>query len=172
MNSVHERSPLAEPEPPGGACALARPRAGGPTARIAAALALAACLAALGFAAWLRPDPRGFGTHRQLGTGECGMLLVTGYPCPTCGMTTAFAHTVRLQWLAAAHAQVGGFILAVATIALVPVSAWVLVRGRWPRTSLVWITPYRLFFALLVLLLGSWALKIGLGLWEHTLPYR
>ncbi len=140
--------------------------------RLWATIVLVACGAVLGLSAYLKPDPRGFGTHAQLGTGQCGMLIVTGYPCPTCGMTTAFAHTVRGQWGRAFLVQPAGFVMALATIVLTVGSAWTLVRGRVPRVHVSFVTPYRVFFTLLVLLLGSWAFKIVVGLIQGTLPYR
>jgi len=136
-----------------------------------AALVLLGCLGLLGLAAWLKPDPRGYGTHEQFGSGPCGMIIVTGYPCPTCGMTTAFAHTVRGQWYRAFMAQPAGFVAALGTIAAAVVAMWTLATGRWPaRITATLITPYRLFFGLLVLLLGGWAFKLVVGLLNHTLP--
>jgi hypothetical protein len=129
-------------------------------------------LALLAVAVALPPDPRGFGTHMRLGTGPCGVLIVTGYPCPTCGMTTAFAHVVRGEWWRAFLVQPAGFVLALGTLALTVVSAATLARGRWPRVRLPFVTPYRAFLALLVLLLGGWAFKIVVGLAEGTLPYQ
>ena len=139
--------------------------------RLWAGLLLLGSAGVLALGAYLRPDPRGFGTHTQLGTGPCGMLIMTGYPCPTCGMTTAFAHTVRGQWLRAFWAQPAGFVLAVGTIVATGVAAWTLVRGRWPRVQIPALSPYRLFAGLLVLLLGSWVFKIVAGLVAGTLPY-
>lgn len=139
--------------------------------RFWAALVLVAALAILTLAAWLRPDPHGYGTHRQLGTGPCGMLIVTGYPCPTCGMTTAFAHTVRGQWLRAVWVQPAGFFLALATTLTALGASWALVRGRLPCRWPPWLSPFRIYLLLLVLLLGSWGFKIVTGLLEKTLPY-
>lgn len=140
---------------------MARPAAGSASgARVGAAFVLAGCLAVLGVAAWLKPDPRGYGTHEQFGTGPCGWMLVLDYPCPTCGMTTAFAHTVRLQWWRAIVAQPAGFFLALTTVVMAVIAARTLVIGRWP-VRLWWkLTPYRLFVALLVVLLGGWAYKL------------
>ena len=45
-----------------------------------------------------------------------------------------------------------------------------LVVGRMPPVRVPIVTPYRLFFGLLVLLLGSWGFKIALGLLNGTLP--
>lgn len=97
---------------------------------------------------------------------------MTGYPCPTCGMTTAFAHFVRGQWLRAAWVQPAGFVFALGTAAWAVGCVWTLVRGRWPAIRLPWLTPFRLFAVLLVLLLGSWAFKIVVGLITGTVPYH
>ncbi len=141
--------------------------------RFWAALVLLGCLTVLGIAAYLKPDQRGYGTHERLfHTGPCGMLVMTGLPCPACGMTTAFAHTARGQWLRALCVQPAGFILALATIGLAGICVWTLASGRWPRTTFWLINPYRLFLALLVLLVGAWAFKIVVGLADHSLPYR
>jgi hypothetical protein len=59
-------------------------------------LTAAACLAGMLFLARrLEPDPRGFGTHTQLGLPQCAFLTATGRLCPTCGMTTSFAWLTR-----------------------------------------------------------------------------
>ncbi len=139
--------------------------------RIIATLTLGICATLLTIAARLTPDARGFGTHQQLGLGACGMLLTTGLPCPTCGMTTAFAYAVRGDLAGAAWAQTGGLVLALFTIALVPYSLTALVLGRWPfMRQLARIPPYWVFLALLTVLLGGWAIKLLLGLVTHTLP--
>lgn len=36
-------------------------------------------------------QPRNFGTHEQLGLPPCGFNMLTGHPCPGCGMTTCFS---------------------------------------------------------------------------------
>jgi hypothetical protein len=140
--------------------------------RLAAAVVFVACGAVLTVAAYVKPDPRGFGTHGQLGFGPCGVLIMTGYPCPTCGMTTAFAHTVRGHWGRAFLVQPAGFIMALGVAVAGLVSAWVVVTGRWPRVRLPFVTPYRMFFTLLVLLLASWGFKIVVGLVQGVLPYH
>lgn len=50
-----------------------------------------------GLALYLKPDPAGHGTHTQLGLPPCPSMLFFGKPCPGCGMTTSFAHTVRFE---------------------------------------------------------------------------
>lgn len=136
------------------------------------ALILVCAATVIGVAIYLKPDSRGYGTHQQLGAGPCGMLITTGLPCPTCGMTTAFSMTVRFRWLSALYAQPGGFILALATIAAGVLSLQSLITGRVPVICLTWLTPYRLFFALLVLLVGGWGCKLLFGLLDGSLPVR
>jgi hypothetical protein len=93
-------------------------------------------LALLGIAASLTPNEQGLGTHRQLGFPQCTALKLLHIRCPVCGMTTAWAHTVRGQLWQAAQANCGGMLLAVLAILAAP---WLLagaVRGRWPGGAL------------------------------------
>lgn len=70
----------------------------------------------LGIAAWLTPDPRGFGTHTQLGLGQCTFLHFTGYPCPMCGMTTTFTLMAHARPLEALLNQPFGVVLFALTV--------------------------------------------------------
>ncbi len=65
----------------------------------------AAAVFVVGVAAWLVPSPAGVGTHSQLRMPPCAFHQVTGLPCPSCGMTTAFACMARLDVLHALDAQ-------------------------------------------------------------------
>ena len=86
--------------------------------RAGALIFAAGALSVLAVAAWLDPAPVGLGTHEQLpGMRPCIWLGVTGHPCPTCGMTTSFAHAAEGEYLGALHAQPFGAVLAVATSA-------------------------------------------------------
>lgn len=53
----------------------------------------------------LTPDPRGYGTHTQLGLNPCVWRTIHGRPCPSCGLTTAFTHIVRGEWHQAVQAH-------------------------------------------------------------------
>jgi len=118
----------------------------------------------LAVAGVLAPDPRGLGTHERLGLPPCTFRQLTGYRCPSCGMTTSWAHLVRGRVGQAFRDNPGGALLGLATGILAPwalISGW---RGRWlgrplrERTVLiaVWgviaVTlidwSYRVFFAL------------------------
>ncbi len=162
--STHDASAVSQPPR---AWPLASRRA-----RIWAGVLTVCCAAVLGVAIKLKPDSRGYGTHQQLGAAPCGMIVRTGLPCPTCGMTTAFAHTVRGSWWAAFRAQPAGFVLALATIATVVISLRVVMTGRWPRALLNDRTVFRLFIALLVLLVAGWGFKLLTGFLDHSLPIR
>ncbi|MEM9064673.1 MAG: DUF2752 domain-containing protein [Planctomycetota bacterium] len=85
--------------------------------RIAAAFVALGCLTLLATAAGLSPSEDGHGTHHQLGLPPCGFLSVTGHPCATCGMTTAYAHAANADLIEAARIQPAGMLLAVLTAA-------------------------------------------------------
>ena len=60
--------------------------------RFLAAVVGGGLLVVLAVASQLRPDPRGWGTHEQLGLPPCTFLTVAGVRCPACGMTTAWSN--------------------------------------------------------------------------------
>ena len=95
----------------------AKPRSArvGPSARVLAAVVAAFCLSVLLLAARLTPSAAGHGTHVELGLPPCGWAVTWKHPCPTCGMTTAFAHGVRGQFIAAFKAQPFGLLLCLGT---------------------------------------------------------
>lgn len=66
----------------------------------------------------LQPDPRGFGTHTQLGLPPCAFHAWTGLPCPTCGLTTSFAYMARWQITSAFAAHPLGPLLFALTLLL------------------------------------------------------
>ena len=79
----------------------------------------------------LEPDPRGFGTHEQLGLIPCCFHRWTGRVCPTCGATTALAHALRGNIADAATANLGGALLRGMTVLGIP---WMLTSAavdRW-----------------------------------------
>ncbi|MFH5805310.1 DUF2752 domain-containing protein [Alienimonas sp. DA493] len=99
-------------------------------ARAAAAALLAGLLAGFALARSLTPSEAGLGTHQQLGLPPCTMRVLTGLPCPACGMTTSFAHFTRGQWGGSLSANSGGFVLALLCLGLIPVLAWAALTGR------------------------------------------
>jgi hypothetical protein len=86
-------------------------------------------LAVLSTAAWLTPNTSGMETHKQLGLPSCGFYHSTGYPCPSCGMTTAFAHAAHGHLWQSFVTQPAGFVLAVACAMVVLVCGWSVYSG-------------------------------------------
>ncbi len=142
------------------------------TGRFYAAGVAIAAAAVLLTAARLHPDGHGLGTHRQFGLPPCGFVTLTGLPCPTCGMTTAFACTVHGHWLAALHAQVAGFVLAVGTALAGALAIVTVIRGRRPAVNWYRVNPLHVLWWGTALLVGSWAVKLGVGLLDGSLPAR
>lgn len=98
-------------------------------------------LMAAGFAAvfavalWLNPyDPDGtpkrMATHTQLGLPECNMVVLTGKPCPACGMTTSFTLLAHGDVPASLRANWVGTLMAVYWFALIPWAIAGAVRGK------------------------------------------
>lgn len=132
-------------------------------ARTIAALILAACIALLAAAVWIQPDTRGLGSHQQFGMPPCASIVLFGIPCPTCGMTTAFAHTVRGELGSAFFVQPAGFMLALATIAAATLSLAALLTGKVWHVNWYRVPPTRVTIAVLLVVLGGWIFKIATG---------
>lgn len=126
-------------------------------ALFAAALGLGGLLA---LASRLEPDPRGFGTHEQLGLQPCAFAVLTGRLCPTCGMTTSFAWIARGRPREAWRVNPAGCLLALASA---PCAVWLVVaavRGAPPGFR-SWEPP--LLGAILVVVtlsIGFWLIRI------------
>lgn len=127
---------------------------------MATALALG-LLSLLAVAALLKPDPRGLGTHQQFGLPPCTFRFLFGRACPSCGMTTAWAHVVRGQLIGALKANVGGTLLATLAVVAVP---WLMLSaalGRWlgraPKSIVVaWVGS-----AILLVTLIDWGVRMA-----------
>jgi hypothetical protein len=101
------------------------------TARGAALGIAVACVVPLVVAASLVPSPTGMETHRQLGLPACTWPGMLGIPCISCGMTTAFALTVRGSLVAAFIVQPAGALLCLLAAMGAVVAAWSAGSG-WP----------------------------------------
>lgn len=106
--------------------------------RLQRVLMLLGCLTVLtgfGLAGWMTPDPRGYGTHQQLGLPPCEFQAWLGLPCPSCGGTTCLAHFVRGEWISAWRANAGAWVLAFGCLVFAPWSLISACRGRWAVTT-------------------------------------
>ena len=114
----------------------------------------------LGLAVWLRPDPSGLGTHTELHLPPCGFYVVFHKPCPSCGMTTAFAllmHGHPLKALKVQPAGVGVFLAALWAWLYLPF-AW---RRRRPFEHLFDTRPFLpVVILLIVLILAVWGWRM------------
>jgi hypothetical protein len=132
--------------------------------RLLAALTAIACLAVLVTAAWLRPDPSGLGTHRQLGLASCGLLATVGIPCPTCGMTTSFANLAHGHVVDSLRGQPAGTVLGALTAVAFWVATYVAITGR-PGAAIVRRLPVTgALLTLLGIILAGWAYTIAVVL--------
>lgn len=87
-------------------------------------------IAGFGVSLWLQPDQRGFGTHEQLGWAACSFQQITGWHCPSCGMTTSFSHFIRGHWVDSIRANSTGFFMALFCAVQIP---WSLASVRQSR---------------------------------------
>jgi hypothetical protein len=111
----------------------------------------------------LTPDPRGYGTHEQLGLAPCGFARMTGMACPTCGTTTAWSHTLRGYVPAALSANAGGTVLCGLAIVAAP---WALASAAAGRSLLGRPTAKGLLIvgsAWLAVTLLDWAQRLASG---------
>lgn len=96
-------------------------------------------------------------THRQLGLPPCNMVVLTGKPCPSCGMTTSFTMLMHGDIVGSMQANWVGTLLALYCLCMIP---WLLIsayRGEclWVRSGELLITIAMVGFLILMLL--RWA---------------
>jgi hypothetical protein len=114
-------------------------------------------------AARLTPDPRGWGTHEQLGWAPCRIRQWWDRPCPTCGMTTSWAYAARGNALAAVRTNAGGALMWMAVTASAVWLGAMSATGRrlgWPpapRVALAVATAW------LVVTLLDWLRRLNAG---------
>ena len=131
--------------------------------RILAAATAAALVVPLVVACYLEPAAAGQGTHRQLGFPPCTMVALFGVRCPTCGMTTAWAHLVRGRLLEGALANTGGVLLGLAAIgSVIGLSATALI-GRRPRWFPSIDTAAWLLTGIVAITLFDWAIRLWMS---------
>lgn len=116
-------------------------------------------------AAVLEPDPRGHGTHQQLGLGPCTFARWVHVRCPSCGMTTAWCHAAHGDLVTAVNTHVTGTLLALATLGVGLVSLFVALTGQRFRL----LSSDRQYVWLAVIAIGSvmleWGCRLGCERW-------
>ncbi|MCE9620329.1 MAG: DUF2752 domain-containing protein [Planctomycetes bacterium] len=124
-------------------------------------LLAAALLTPLVVAARLVPDARGMGTHQQLGLPVCTWPMALGIPCPSCGMTTAFAHAARAEFGQAFSAQLMGAVLAFAASIGCLIALGVALTGYQFQRLFDPLLNRWGFIALVALFLAAWFWKLA-----------
>ncbi|MCX5688728.1 MAG: DUF2752 domain-containing protein [Planctomycetota bacterium] len=114
----------------------------------------------LALASSLTPSPEGHATHLALGLPPCGWVVSFGRPCPTCGMTTAFAHVAHGQLLAAFVTQPFGAVLA----CVMGIVGWgalhVAATGSMLGHAVAQMLTRRVVWSLVAFFVASWIYKI------------
>ncbi len=119
-------------------------------------LAGAAAITLLVTARCLTPSDVGMGTHQQLGLPPCGFVVMFGAPCPSCGMTTSWAHMTRGNVVGSFGANPGGAMLAITAALMGPWLAICGLMGRWiPRPMNLWI-PVAVLCLIFAVTLTNW----------------
>jgi hypothetical protein len=111
-------------------------------------------------ASWMAPSPAGLGTHQELNLPPCGWIAAADLPCPTCGMTTAFAHAADGHLIQSFLAQPMGFLLALATAMTLLVCIHVAITGSRLHRALAKVWSVRLAWWISGLVLAAWGYKI------------
>jgi hypothetical protein len=108
----------------------------------------------------LEPDPRGFGTHTQLGLPRCAFLRVTGRLCPTCGMTTSFSWLTRGRIDRSWQANPAGCLYALLTVPLIGWLALSAVANKAVGSESLSASLAGLVFAVVASGLASWLIRL------------
>jgi hypothetical protein len=111
-------------------------------------------------AAWLQPSSEAMGTHTQLGIPACSWPATIGLPCPSCGMTTAFALAADGRFFDSFLAQPMGFMLAVATAGFAVVSAYAALTGSRMLSAITDKIGGRFWWFFGAAILLSWGYKM------------
>lgn len=128
--------------------------------RLAGGIVAGACLAVLVTAAWLKPAAAGHGTHTGLGLPPCTWAVWFDKPCPTCGMTTAFATAGEGHWLGSFLTQPMGMVLCLMTAAGFWVGLHTASTGSRVGPMTAWLIRPRVLSGLGACLLLAWVYKI------------
>lgn len=136
------------------------------TRRLLGVLVAIGCAAVLSLAAWMTPSRAGLGTHHeQLNMPPCGWIVMMELPCPTCGMTTAFAHAADGNLLQSTLAQPLGCVLALCTAMALLIGCYTAVTGSRVGIELAGLWTRRTTWWLIGIVIAAWIFKIVTYRW-------
>lgn len=125
--------------------------------------ALAALAIALSF--FMSPDPRGHGSHEQLGLPPCVTLTALRAPCPFCGMTTSFCNMSHGRFVEAFRSHpTGPLLYAILWLSLPFHLYWARTRRSLLAVATDWPLERPVTWGFVAVLIG-WALKLTFW-WE------
>jgi hypothetical protein len=101
-------------------------------------------------------------THRQLGFPPCTFKYLTGYPCPSCGMTSSFALAVRGDLWHSVQANFVGTLLALGGLCFIPWAAASAIKGRLLCVRDFESVLVRCVLGFMILMFGRWAILLAL----------
>jgi hypothetical protein len=140
------------------------PQTVGFSARMTALGVALLALAPLVIGLHLSPSAAGVGTHRAMGFQRCEFLARTRLPCPSCGMTTSFAHFSHGNWLASLYTQPGGFVLALICGAVFWAALYMFITGRPIHRLTSQLPGFKAMPIVLGFFIAAWAWKIFIHL--------
>lgn len=108
------------------------------------------------------PDPRGFGTHEQLGLPPCKPMEWWNFPCPGCGVTTSMSLAAHGRFWASMRNQPFGFLVALALPAFAVWCVWQTLRGRDLNNAVHRVRFGTWVFIVAGVMLAAWVYKIAL----------
>ncbi len=129
-------------------------------ARLGAGFFALMTLGVLTTAAWLSPSNAGHGTHTQLGLDACAWAVWFDKPCPSCGMTTSFAHAGEGHWAKSATTQPFALLLVIGSAAVFWGSLVQAATGAKVGHAFMGMLRPRVFLAFGALAAGAWIYKI------------
>ena len=176
MQSSDVAEQAAAPVPETGSAPASEPMQAAPAGRrrvgfrLRGALLFVPSAVVIGLAAWLTPSSTGYGTHQQLGLPGCSFLWRTGYPCPSCGLTSSFAAMAHGRVAEAVRDHPFGPILVLVATIMGLCGLAELVSGR----DVLHVLRPGAWWAVVAIvgLLAGWGIKIALGMAHGTLPVR
>ena len=106
------------------------------------------------------PDPRGHGTHEQLGMTPCSWPLAYGKPCVTCGVTTSASLLLHGRPIDSFLAQPFGMLLTLTGLVFIELAISHLVRRECLVSRIAFWPWAKIYIAWVLLLFAAWYYKI------------
>jgi hypothetical protein len=100
-------------------------------------------------------------THTQMGLPPCTFKVLTGVPCPSCGMTSSFTLLMHGDPWNSVQANFVGTLLAIFCLAFIPWALASAVRGRLLLVRSLETILVRLVLAFVILLLVRWGFVVA-----------